>query len=49
MLVFVLIFKFSSGDGGYFRVFRLVVVLVAWWGFACDADCKVSIMLVSVQ
>jgi len=29
VIVFVLIFEFSSDDGGDFHVFRLVVVLVA--------------------
>ena len=46
LLVFVLIFEFSSGDGGdfrVFRVFRLVVVLVTWWGFGFGADWKVSV------
>ena len=47
VIVFVLIFEFLS-DSVDFRVFRLVVVLEARWGFGCDADWKVSFMSVSV-
>ena len=43
VLVFVLIFEFSSGDWGDFRVFRLVVVLVIWWGFGCGGFYCVSV------
>ena len=46
---FVFIFEFLRNDGGDFRVFRLVVVLLAWWGFGFGADWKVSIMSVSVR
>ena len=49
LLVFVLIFEFSSNDGGDFCVFWLVVVLVTWWGFVFGADWKVSIVSVSVR
>ena len=40
---FVLIFEFLRGYGGDFRVFRLVVVLVIWWGFGCGGFYCVSV------